>query len=113
MDYVIMASWCHWTFNKPVLPKTFYAKSEHPDNLYQFASSLKGLFESKNQPKSHAHMEELLLGLGLALRDVHFVLFTEPEELSGKLPSYSQDIDLAAWDVLTATADYLAAVIER
>jgi len=58
-------------------------------------------------------MEELLLGLGLALRDVHFVLFTEPEELSGKLPSYSQDIDLAAWDVLTATADYLAAVIER
>jgi len=43
---------------------------------------------------------------------VHFVLFTEPEELSGKLPSYSQDIDLAAWDVLTVMADNLAAVID-
>ena len=86
----------------------------HADNVYAHAKWLQDKSWVGNQPNKIApldYMEELLLGLGLALREINFSLFTEPDEFPVDTPAYIHLPSLPAWDALTKAADCLANVV--
>ena len=67
-------------------------------------------------PKSIAPLEfveRILLGLGLALQQLNYVLFTEPDEYSPDMPGYCLNAGMPAWDAITEAVARLQKVAER
>lgn len=92
--------WGHWGYGEEHLPATFH-ETTGPGSLSHVMSWLKGnplaLFD--DQPAGYCRVEKTLLVLGLTLRELERVLFTD-EENSQNYPAHIQNskLTIADWD---------------
>jgi hypothetical protein len=114
---IVPASWCTWTYSETLLPESFYVPgNDDQDHWSSFTKWLKDSSWAGNRPNSiasHQFIELILLGLGLALREIDFALFTEEEDFPDDAPSFVQSLKLSAWDEMTGAADTLEAALKR
>ena len=114
---VVPTTWAKWSYGEKYLPQGFYISNlDHPDNLYTFLSWVTDLPWVQNAQIPAAHptvASELLLGLGLTLKEVSAALFTEPDEMPDDAPPYIHEIEIKAWDEATEVVGCLAAAAER
>ena len=114
---IIPASYACWTFGDAWLPEEFFlSDSSHPDNVVTFYNWVKDGSWKGHLPNSVApaeFIERVLLGLGLGLRQLNEVLFTEPDCMAADMPKYCLDVELKAWDAMTQAAAYLSAAVKK
>jgi hypothetical protein len=85
------------------------------DHWSSFTKWLKDSSWAGNQPNSIAPreiLELILLGLGLALREIAFAAFAEDEFPIGT-PSFVNTMEITAWDAMVGAADALEAALIR
>jgi hypothetical protein len=99
------------------LPKEFY-RSDHnsSDSLTVWADWVEHESWVGNRPNKIGNpefIEALLLGLGLAMRELHMALFTEPDEFPIDAPAHLHKVNHLAWDRVKNVADQLAKAVDQ
>lgn len=85
--------WGHWGYSEAVLPAEFHYKTG-PGSLVNVLAWIKGnpLAPFQGKPAGYLRVEKTLLVLGLTLRELDRVLFSE--DGSAHFPDYLQDSPL-------------------
>ena len=108
---IIPASFATWTFGEEWLPEAFFTlDSDHPDSAIAFSqwimeSSWKG--PTPNSVAPPEFIERILLGLGLGLKQLSHILFTEPDCMATNMPAYCLNAELPEWEAMIQAAAYL------
>jgi hypothetical protein len=82
-------AWANWDSDYRYLSKTFHGKPKSAQLITEWAAE-DPFYDSEGAMFGREHAIEVVLGIGLILRDHDRVHFTEPEE-SEKLPAYIQN----------------------
>ena len=112
----VPASWATWRFSKKYLPKEFFVEKDHPDNLQSFVSWIKTqpwINTASDTLYSRSSIEQILLGLGLALRQYDQAHFTHEDDLPSDFPAYGHYTTMAGYDSITQAIAVVLDDIER
>jgi hypothetical protein len=112
----VPATWSRWTYNDVIPPQDFFEDvSQSPDNLHVWSAWVNDSSWAGNRPyklASALHIEQILLGVGLALRVLNLGLYTEPDERPANIPTYVWDVTQPSFDLVWGLAMKLAEVAE-